>query len=113
MAVFDKYLKHEQRLRYFEGWVSSNEMTKKDDGTCYVSFSIPLKQNKDDEPDWLNCRIYGTEFAVRFFNDCPKGTKIGIWGLFNIKEGQDGKTYCNFIVKNYVLYEKRQPKAEG
>lgn len=112
MAIFDKLSKYELQLRYFEGWVSSTEMTTKDDGSCYVSFSIPLKVNKDDTPDWLNCRVYGTELAMKFFDECPKGSKIGVWGLFKIGQTQEGKEYCNFIVKKYTKFEYKQPKTE-
>lgn len=112
MAIFDKFLKHELKLRYFEGWVSSIEMTTKDDGTCYVSFSIPLKVNKDDEPDWLNCRVYGTDLALNFFDKCQKGSKVGIWGLFKLGTSQEGKEYCNFVVKNFIKFEQRTAKTE-
>ena len=112
MSEIDKFLKYEQKLRYFEGWVSSVEKITKDDGSCYVNFSIPLKMHKDDAPDWLNCRVYGTNLALRFFNECQKGTKVGIWGLFKLGQTQEGKSYCNFLVKNYYNLEKRQPKTD-
>lgn len=102
-------LKFAQKLVTFEGWISSVEFVVKDDGSCYSKFSVPFKQNKDDEPEWMNCYIYSSLLADRFSTDCKKGSRVWLQGIFKETE-RDGKKYLNFIVKNYSLLENPKQK---
>lgn len=113
MANITNYYKFEKKLRYFEGWITGVETTRKDDGSFFSKFSIPLKLKKEDEPLWLNCKIFGAALCKRFSSDCNKGSRIGIWGEFNETKSTDGKEYINFVVKDYVLFERALKKAEG
>ena len=81
-----KYYKSEVKSKEFIGWVSSSELITKDDGVQWANFSIPLKQNKDDEPEWLNCKIYDQKLVDEFFDKVSKGSKIKVKGLFKTGE---------------------------
>ena len=104
------YLKFEQKLRYFEGFISSVECISKDDGAFYCKFSVPLKQTKDDEPLWLNCRVFEQALAYNFSENCKKGAKVGLWGVLKDTQDSDGKKYINFYVKGYTLLREPTEK---
>ena len=108
--LLSKLIKYEIKLRYLEGWITTVELTTRDDGQAYAKFSIPLKVQKDDEPDWLNCYVYGTRFADQFSRECKKGSKVGLFGFLKLVESDDGKRYVNFIVKSYTLFDDPKPK---
>lgn len=108
----NKILSHEQKLRTFEGFISAIDTVIKDDGTVYSKFSIPLKREKDDEPDWLNCYIYGTALVDDFTSVCKKGSRVVVQGILRQTE-KEGQKYVNFFVKNYKLIDHPKPKNEG
>ena len=99
------FLKFEHKLRYFEGYITSVECITKDDN-FYCKFSIPLKQTKDDEPLWLNCRIFEPTLAYKFADECKKGAKVGLQGILKDTQDSDGKKYINFYVKSYSLLKE-------
>lgn len=105
-------LSYEQRLRTFEGYVSGIETTAKDDGTVYCKFSIPLKKEKEDDPTWLNCYVYGNALVDDFASTIKKGSRVWIQGLLKQTE-KEGQKYVNFYVKNYKQIDYPKPKNEG
>lgn len=104
------YLKFEKKLKYFEGYLSSVECISKDDGAFYVKTSIPLKQKKDDEPLWLNVRIFDAAMAYEFSEKCKKGSFVGFLGILAEVEDAEGKEYTNFYPKMFQLL--REPVAK-
>jgi single-stranded DNA-binding protein len=106
-----KFFKHEVKSKEFIGWVSSTELITKDDGVQYMNFSIPLKQSKDDNPDWLNCKIYDPKLVDSFCDNVSKGSKVKVKGIFKTGETQDGKEYINFVINEYVLLADPRPKG--
>lgn len=105
------FLKFEQKLKYFEGYLSTVELTYKDDGSLYCKTSIPLKQNKDDEPLWLNCRIFDAKLVEEFGEKCKKGSRVGVWGFLKETEDRDGKNYINFYIKSFTLLKEPTEKV--
>lgn len=108
----NKILSHEQKLRCFEGFISSIETVIKDDGGLYCKFSIPLKKEKDDAPDWLNCYVYGNALVDDFTNNCKKGSRVWVQGILRQTE-KEGQKYVNFFVKNFKQIDYAKPKPEG
>ena len=107
------FLKFEQKLKYFEGYISTVECITKDDGALYCKTAIPLKQNKDDEPLWLNCCIFDQALAEDFVDHCRKGTRVIVGGFLKESTSNDGKTYINFYVKNYTLLREASNRSEN
>lgn len=64
---------------------------------------MPLKQNKDDDPIWLNCCIFDQTLAEDFVQHCKKGAKVLVEGVLKESTSNDGKTYINFYIKKYTL----------
>ena len=107
----EQIIEFSQKLRCFEGYISGIELTTRDDGTLYCKFSIPLKRQKEDNPVWLNCYIYGSALADAFTKDCSKGARVWVQGMLK-KTEKEGGEYINFIVKDYRLIEYPKPKSE-
>ena len=106
------FLKFEQKLKYFEGYISTVECITKDDGTLYCKTAIPLKQNKDDEPLWLNCCIFDQALAEHFVDHCRKGVRVIVGGFLKESTSNEGKTYINFHVKNYTLLREAVNRSD-
>lgn len=114
MASITSYFKFEQELKFFEGWVSGVTVVTKDNGSYFCKFSIPLTQNKDDEPLWLNCNIYDMALCDRFTKECRKGSRVLVGGVFTTSTAADGTEYINFNVKTYEFYgQARKREAVG
>ena len=107
------FLKFEQELKYFEGFLSTVECIIKDNGDLYCKTSIPLKQDKDDEALWLNIKIFDQALARDFVDNCRKGAFVGVFGVLKETKDYDGNTYINFYVKSYTLLREPVKKAEG
>ena len=105
------FYKFEKKLKYFEGYLSFVETIYKDDASMYCKTAIALKQNKDDEPLWLNCRVFEPALAHKFSEECRKGAKVGLEGEFYESADVDGKKYINFNVKNYALLKEPTEKV--
>ena len=67
------------------------------DGDSYYS-SIPLKNNKEYEPLWLNCIAWGKD--AEKISELEKGTYLIVGGKFE-KHDYNGKEYLNFKIIVY------------
>ena len=97
------YFKFEQKYRYFEGYCNSVESIAKDDGAFYCKTSIPLKHNKDDNPLWLNIRVFEPALAWEFSTKVKKGSYVSVWGHLKEVEDSEGRSFINFYVKGFQL----------
>ena len=107
------FLRFEQKLRTFEVFLSTVELTYLDDGKQYCKTSIPLKQNKDDEPLWLNCMISSSypDLMDEFGEKCKKGSLVSLEGELKESESKDGKRYVNFYIHRFTLLRSPTEKV--
>lgn len=113
MASITSYYKFEQELKFFEGWVAGFEVTTRDNGSYFCKFSIPLKAEPDDEPLWLSCRIFDMALCDRFTEQCRKGSKVLVGGVFTTSTSAEGTEYINFTVKTFEFYGQAKQKTEA
>lgn len=113
MASITSYYKFEQKIKFFEGWVSGVTVVTKDNGSYFCKFSIPLRQEDSDEALWLNCAIYDKDLCDRFQNECRKGSRVFLGGVFTTSTAADGTEYVNFNVKTYEFLAQARPKQEA
>lgn len=98
MAKVEEFEKFEQNYKCFSGFISDKpSINYSESGKIKTKFSIPLKKNKDDEPVWLNCEVWG-KLAEKVADGFDKGDEIVVYGYFKETE-YNGKTYLNFVVK--------------
>lgn len=67
-------------------------------------------RKKDDEPLWLNIRIFDAAMAYDFSEKCKKGSYVGFLGILAETEDAEGKEYTNFYPKMFQLL--REPVAK-
>ena len=90
----EQFEKFEQKI--FSGYLSSDvECKYNNNGLCTSKFTIPLKENKDDEPVWLNCIVFG-ELAENIAEKFNKGSKITVIGRFKVNT-YNNKEYLSFV----------------
>lgn len=93
----EKYEKFEKQMKTFTGYMGQPEIKYFESGAIRTTFSIPLKENKDDEPTWLNCQVWGK--LAEKFAEYPKSTLVTVQGYFKTEKNQDGtKEYLKFVV---------------
>lgn len=68
LKIFNGYLSADAEIKYFES------------GKCKTSFSIPLKENKEDEAKWLNCECWGR--IAEKCSEFKKGDEVIVLGFF-------------------------------
>ena len=94
----EQFKNFEKQYKTFGGYLSDDPQIKYfDSGACKCTFSIPLKENKDATPVWLNCECWG-HIAETIAERYHKNSEITVIGYFKESE-YNGKTYLNFIVK--------------
>jgi single-strand DNA-binding protein len=82
--IYNGYLSADPEIKFF------------DSGSSITKFSIPLKNNKDDEAVWLNCEAWG-KTGEEIANTYSKGDQITVIGKFK-KETYQDKEYTKFNV---------------
>ena len=94
----EQFEKFEKSYKIFNGYISSNVDIKYfEKGGCKCTFAIPLKENKDSQPVFLNCEAWN-KTAEKISETYKKGDEITIMGYFKESE-YNGKKYTNFVVK--------------
>lgn len=87
-----------QDYLFFNGFLSADpEIKYFESGSCRVTFSLPLRKNKEDKATWLNCECWGKK-AEEIGEKYKKGDEITVGGF--LKESlYNNKTYINLVVK--------------
>lgn len=111
MADLSKYKQFENNLKYFVGYATEVTLCACQSGTVYCTFSIPLKKKKDDEPLWLNCKVFGNELASKLESEVKKGSKVLVGGFFKTTQSEE-REYLNFIVMNYTVLQDPVSRGE-
>lgn len=88
--------KFEQNLKWFSGYITEPTITYTDSGKCKTSFSIPLKEKKEDDVLWLNAVVWGS--LAEKVSEYKKGTLVLVGGNFSEREYKE-KKYLDFNVK--------------
>lgn len=87
-----------QDYLFFNGFLSADPDIKYfESGSCKVTFSIPLKNNKEDNTVWLNCECWGKK-AEEIGEKYKKGDEITVGGFLKETEYKE-KKYVNLKVK--------------
>lgn len=97
----EKYEKFKLSLDMFSGFITEPAIRYFETGTCKCTFAIPLKENKEAEPIWLNCEAWGR--VAEKIGEMKKGDKLIVLG--NLKEVEyetktkEKKTTIKFMVE--------------
>jgi len=94
----EKFNDFELNLKWFSGYITEPNIQYFEGGSCKTTFSIPLKNNKEYEPLWLNCIAWGKD--AEKISELEKGTYLIVGGKFE-KHDYNGKEYLNFKIIVY------------
>lgn len=75
-------------------------------------FLYRSKKNKDDEPLWLNCKVFGNELASKLESEVKKGSKVLVGGFFKTSQSEE-REFLNFIVMNYTVLQDPVSRGES
>lgn len=75
-------------------------------------FRYRSKKNKDDEPLWLICKVFGNELASKLESEVKKGSKVLVGGFFKTSQSEE-REFLNFIVMNYTVLQDPVSRGES